>query len=363
MKAAVLYELYQPVVVEDIEMQGPQAGEIVVKIAATGVCHSCYHAITGLLPTPLPVVLGDEGAGVVEEVGSGVALVKPGDHVVLSFVPSCGHCSYCVRGYTNLCLTSKKREPGCMLDGSTRYKKNGTDVHHFATVSSFAEYTVIPQESAIPIAKDIPLDKAALIGCSVTTGVCAATNTSRVQPGTSAVIFGAGGVGLNVIQGAVLAGAEKIIGVDLMDAKLEMARQFGATHTINASDGDPIPEIQDLTEGLGADYAFEVIGTKDTYEQAVRAIRARGKAIWIGAPPLEPLSLDAGIVFWGEKIVMGSNYGSARPRFDMPRLLSLYRAGRLNLDELVTQTYQLEEVNEAFTDMLNGKVARGIIRF
>lgn len=334
-----------------------------VKVAATGVCHSCYHAITGLLQTPLPVVLGDEGAGVVEEVGKGVSLVKPGDHVILSWVASCGHCIYCAQGYANLCLNSRKGGRGRLLDGTTRYKKNGVDIHHFALVASFAEYSVIPQECAIPIDKDIPLDKAALVGCSVTTGVCAATNTAQVQPGTSAVVFGAGGIGLNVIQGAVIAGAEKIIAVDLLESKLEFARQFGATHTINAREVDPISEIHALTGGLGADYAFEAIGTRVTYEQTVRAIRNRGKAIWIGAPPLEPLALDAGLVFWGEKTVMGSNYGSARPRFDMPRLLSLYRAGKLKLDELVTRTYQLENVNEAFTDMLNGEVARGLIRF
>ena len=363
MKAAVLHELNQPVVVEDIEMEGPKAGEIVVKIAATGVCHSCYHAVTGTLSVPLPAVLGDEGAGVVEEIGEGVTLVQPGDHVILSWVPSCGHCIYCAQGYSNLCLQSRQGGRGFLLDGTTRYKKNGVSVHHFAMVSSFAEYTVIPQECAIPIDKDVPLDKAALIGCSVTTGVCAATNTAQVRPGSSVVVFGAGGIGLNVIQGAVLAGAEKIIAVDLIEAKLEMARQFGATHVINASNGDPIPKIQSLTDDLGADYAFEAIGTRTTYEQAVYAIRNRGKAIWIGAPPLEPLSLDSSVVFWGEKTIMGSNYGSARPRYDMPRLLSLYRAGVLKLDELVTRTYQLEEVNEAFTDMLNGKVARGVIRF
>ncbi len=363
MKAAVLYELNQPVVVEDIEMEGPKAGEIVVQVVATGVCHSCYHAVTGTLSVPLPAVLGDEGAGIVEEVGSGVTLVKPGDHVILSWVPSCGHCIYCAQGYSNLCLTSRRGGRGCLLDGTTRYKKNGVPIHHFAMVASFAEYSVIPQECAIPIDKEIPLDKAALIGCSVTTGVCAVTNTAKVRPGSSVAVFGAGGIGLNVIQGAVLAGAEKIIAVDLLESKLEFARQFGATHTINAKDVDPIKEIQSLTDGLGADYAFEAIGTRTTYEQTVRAIRNRGKAIWIGAPPLEPLSLDAGLVFWGEKTVMGSNYGSARPRYDMPRLLALYRAGKLKLDELITRTYQLEEVNAAFDDMLNGKVARGLIRF
>lgn len=250
-----------------------------------------------------------------------------------------------------------------MPDGTTRYQKDGRAIHHFARVSSFAEYTVIPQECAVPIDKDIPLDVAALVGCSVTTGVCAVTNTARVRPGSSVVVFGVGGIGLNVVQGAVLAGAMKIIAVDLMDSRLEMARRFGATHTINAGGADPVPEIKDLTDGLGADYAFEAIGTAATYEQSVRAIRSRGMAIWIGAPPLEPLSLDAGAVFWGEKTVMGSNYGSARPRHDMPRLLALYRAGRLKLDELVTRTYPLEQVNEAFDDMLKGKVARGLIRF
>ena len=363
MKAAVLYELNQPVVVEDIEMDGPKEGEIVVRIAATGVCHSCYHAVTGTLSVPLPAVLGDEGAGVVEEVGKGVTLVKPGDHVILSWIPSCGHCIYCTQGYANVCLNARKGGPGRLLDGTTRYKKNDTSIHHFATVASFAEYSVIPQECAIPIDRDVPLDKAALIGCSVTTGVCAATNTAQVHPGSSVVVFGAGGIGLNVIQGAVIAGAGKIIAVDLLESKLEFARQFGATHTINASEVDPIEVIQSLTDGLGAEYAFEAIGTRTTYEQTVRAIRNRGKAIWIGVPPLEPLSLDAAVVFWGEKTVMGSNYGSARPRYDMPRLLALYRAGVLKLDELITRTYRLEEVNQAFDDMLSGKVARGLIRF
>ena len=363
MKAAVLYEINQPVVVDDIDVEGPKEGEIAVKIAATGVCHSCYHAVTGKLEVPLPIVLGDEGAGVVEEVGKGVTLVEPGDHVILSWVPSCGHCIYCTQGYANLCLESEKAGRGRLQDGTTRYRKNGVDIYHMATVASFAEYSIIPQECAIPIDKDVPLDKAALIGCSVTTGVCAVTNTAYLRPGSSAVVFGAGGIGLNVIQGAVISGAEKIIAVDVMESKLEFARQFGATHTIDASKGDPIPEIKSLTDGLGADYAFEAIGTPVTYEQAIRAIRKRGKAIWIGAPPREPISLDAGIVFWGEKTVMGSNYGSARPRYDMPRLLSLYRTGMLKLDELITRCYRLDEVNEAFADMLNGEVARGMIRF
>ncbi len=363
MKAAVLQELNSPLVVENVDFQGPQAGEVLVKVAATGVCHSCYHAVTGNLRVPLPAVLGDEGAGVVEEVGEGVTLVRPGDHVILSWAPSCGNCVYCIQGYPAVCLMASRIPRGFMADGTTRYRVNGEPVYHFANISSFGEYTVIAEESAIPIGKDIPLDKAALVGCSVTTGVCAVTNTARVRPGSSVAVFGVGGIGLNVVQGAVLSGAEKIIAIDLLDAKLEMAKRLGATHTINAAAGDPVPEVHALTDGLGAEYAFEAIGTKTTYEQTVRAIRSRGMAVWIGAPPLEPLSIDAGVVFWGEKTIMGSNYGSARPRHDMPRLLALYKSGRLKLDELVTRTYRLEQINEAFDDMLRGKVARGVIRF
>ncbi len=361
MKAAVLYEPNQPVIVEDIEMEAPKAGEVLVKMAATGVCHSCYHVVTGLLTPPLPAVLGDEGAGVVEEIGDGVSLVKPGDHVILSWMDSCGQCSYCVQGRANLCATARQRNEGFLADGTTRYRKNGKSIHHFATVASFAEYSVIPEACAIPIDRDIPLDKAALIGCSVTTGVCAATNTAQVRPGSSVAVFGAGGIGLNVIQGAVIAGAARIIAVDLLESKLAYARQFGATHTVNADAVDPIEEIRALTDGLGVEYAFEAIGTRATYEQTLYAIRNGGTAVWVGAPPREPLSLDPGVVFWGENTLKGCCYGSARPRYDMPRLLALYRAGVLKLDELITQTYTLDEVNTAFDDMLEGKLARGMI--
>ncbi|MDE0300087.1 MAG: Zn-dependent alcohol dehydrogenase [Candidatus Poribacteria bacterium] len=361
MKAAVLYEPNQPVVVEDIEMEAPRKGEILVKMAATGVCHSCYHVVTGLLTPPLPTVLGDEGAGVVEEIGEGVTLVKPGDHVILSWMESCGHCIYCVQGRSNLCLAGREKEEGFLPDGTTRYKKNGKSIHHFATVASFAEYSVIPETCAVPIDRKIPLDKAALIGCSVTTGVCAATNTAQVRPGSSVAVFGAGGIGLNVIQGAAIAGAEKIIAVDLLASKLAFALEFGATHTVNADHVDPIEAIHALTDGLGVEYSFEAIGARTTYEQALYALRNGGTAVWVGAPPREPLSFDAGVVFWGEKTVKGCCYGSSRSRFDMPRLLALYRAGILKLDELITQTYRLEEVNTAFKDMLDGKVARGMI--
>ncbi len=363
MKAAVLNEKNAPVVIEEISVDGPSKGEVLVKIAATGVCHSCYHAVTGTLQVPLPTILGDEGAGVVEEVGPGVNQIKPGDHVILSWVPACRKCTYCNQGYPSVCLKANQIEKGYMSDGTTRYSRNGEPVYHFAHVSSFAEYTVVAQESAIRIDKDIPLDKAALIGCSVTTGVCAVTNTARVRPGSSVAVFGIGGIGLNVIQGAVLAGAEKVIAVDLSDEKLLMANQFGATHMINSRRSDAVLGICELTEGLGADYAFEAVGTKKTYEQAARSVRSRGTVVWIGAPPVEPLSLDAGVVFWGEKTIMGSNYGSVRPWQDMPRLIELYKTGRLKIDELVTRGYRLEQINDAFEDMLGGEVGRGVIYF
>ncbi len=229
--------------------------------------------ITGTLDVPLPAVLGDEGAGIVEEIGKGVTSVKPGDHVILSWIPSCGYCLYCAQGYSNLCLQSRQGGPGCLLDGTTRYRKENRTIHHFAMVASFAEYSVILQECAIPIDKDVALDKASLIGCSVTTGVCAAINTAQVHPGSSVAVFGAGGIGLNVIQGASLAGAEKIIVIDLVPSKLAFAQQFGATHSIDAGEGDPIVEIRSLTDGLVVDYAFEAIGTSTTYVQTVHSIR------------------------------------------------------------------------------------------
>lgn len=363
MKAAVLRELNRPLEIEDVDFDGPREGEVVVRIFASGVCHSCYHAMSGNVDVPRPIILGDEGAGIVEDVGTGVKRVKRGDHVILSWARSCGYCTYCTQGYPAVCLTASRMKNGYMADGTTRYTSNGESVYHFGGISSFGEYTVISEESAVPIDEDIPLDKAALVGCSVTTGVCAVTNTAEVRAGSSVAVFGVGGIGLNVVQGSVLCGAEKIIAVDPVISKLKLAMQFGATHTVNAGESDPVSEIQALTEGLGADYAFESIGTESTYIQSVQSIRTRGKAIWIGAPPREPISLDARAVFSGEKMVMGSNYGSARPLHDMPRLLALYKSGRLKLDELVTQTYRIQEINEAFTDMLEGRLARGLVLF
>jgi S-(hydroxymethyl)glutathione dehydrogenase/alcohol dehydrogenase len=272
MKAAVLYAAGEPLQVEEITVQNPQRGEVMVRVVAGGVCHSDLHVMNGDLTAPLPVVLGHEGAGVVEQVGEGVTGVQPGDHVVLLWRASCGECFYCLSGRPALCtLGAGIRWSGHLADGTSRFRHGDQEIRHFAGVSSFGELTVLPQEGVVKIDPAVPLDKAAIVGCAVMTGVGAVINTAKVEPGASVVVVGCGGVGLNVIQGSVLAGAEKIIAVDLLENKLAYARQFGATHTLNPREGDPLAAIKDLTEGRGADYAFEVIGL----DHARREDRAR----------------------------------------------------------------------------------------
>src|SRR5712691_3917401 len=277
MKAAVLYEFKPPLRVEDVDLGNPKEGEVRVKIAASGVCHSDYSVIHGVLGAKLPAVLGHEGAGIVEEVGPRVTLVKPGDHVVLSVIANCGYCSFCVIGQPVLCDNlGRTLGRGTMLDGTTRLSKNGQTISQLAGLASFAQYVVVPEMTCIPIPDNVPLDKACLVGCGVMTGVGAAINTAKVEPGSSTVVIGCGGVGLNVIQGCALAGAGIIIAVDLMDNKLEYAKQFGATHTVNPSRQELVKTVRSLTEGRGADYAFEVIGLGKTIEQAYACTRQGG---------------------------------------------------------------------------------------
>ena len=362
MKAAVLYELKTPLKVEDVDLDNPKSGEVRVKVVANGVCHSDYSVIHGVLRSPLPVVPGHEGAGIVEEIGPGVTMVKPGDHVVLSFAPYCGHCFYCSVGSLVLCdnmrMTMGK---GTLLDGTTRLKKNGKPIHHMAGLSSFAQYVVVAESSCIKIANDVPLEKACLVGCAVMTGVGAAINTAKVQPGTSCVVIGCGGVGLNTIQGCGLAGAATIIGVDLMDSKLEYAKQFGATHTINPGKQDLVKTVRSLTEGRGADYAFEVIGLGKTIEQAYACSRQGGTTIVVGAPSREDTVTIPASSLLTEKIIKGSVYGSCHPHVDMPRLIDLYMKKKLKIDELVSRTYTLDEVNVAMTALEKGEVARSVV--
>ncbi|HXG20024.1 MAG TPA: Zn-dependent alcohol dehydrogenase [Methylomirabilota bacterium] len=363
MKAAVFYEHNAPLTVEEIDIDKPKRGEVLVKIAASGVCHSDLSVINGTLPFPSPpAVLGHEGAGVVQEIGADVASVSPGDHVILSWRPSCGKCSYCVTGRPQLCQTSSMQIlQGYLPDGTTRLHKGEREIRHFTGVASFAEYAVVPEAGVVKIRPDVPLDAAALVGCGVMTGVGAVINTAKVPPGASVVVLGCGGVGLNVVQGAVLAGAEKIIAVDLNPQKLAWAKQFGATHVVNPADGDPVTQVLGLTDGLGAEYAFEVIGRADTIVQAYHAIRPGGMAVVVGVAKPDDMVMIPALSLLQEKTLTGSIYGSARPSVDMPKLIDLYMSKRLKLDELVTRRIKLEQINDAFAWMEKGEVARSVI--
>jgi len=365
MKAAVCYERSQPVRVEDVTLDSPRRDEVRVRLAASGVCHSDYSLVTGLLRGRLPCVLGHEGAGIVEEVGESVSHLSPGDKVVLSWVTPCGRCYFCRLAKPHLCqLGERINKTNRMPDGTSRVHKDGQDLDVFSAIGTMAEFSVAPANAAVKVPPDAPLDKCALLGCAVTTGVGAVFNTAGVVPGSSVAVFGAGGVGLNAIQGAVIAGAERIIAVDAQPSKLEMAKTFGATDVVDASKADAVESIRALTEGRGVDYAFEAIGTKRTVEQAFEATRKAGTCVVIGLGSIkESVSLNLFFLPLLEKRLLGCWYGSADVHRDIPRLLALYRAGKLKLDALVTRTYRLEEINEAFAAMNSGANARGVILF
>ena len=364
-KAAVCREWNKPVVVEEIEVESPKRDEVMVAIKACGVCHSDLSVTNGTIPMPPPTVIGHEAAGIVEEVGEGVDDLAVGDHIVISWVPMCGECRYCVEGRPALCDVAAKATL-TLPDGTSRYKDgDGNPLNHMAGCGVMTEYSTVHRDNVIKIDPELPLDKASLVGCAVMTGVGAALNTAKVEAGSSVAVFGAGGIGLNVIQGAALAGAERIIAVDLADKKLEFAQQFGATHTVNPeNDGDAIAKIKELTGGEGADYAFECIGFGSTIQQAYESIRKGGTAVVVGVSKMtDTVTLGAFLMPFQEKVLTGSMYGSARPRVDFPRLLNLYKQNRLKLDELVTATYSIDDINRAFDDMQNGVNARGVILF
>ena len=363
MRAAVLYEQGKPPVIERVEVADPKQGEVLVRMVASGVCHSDLHVINGHLPANLPVVMGHEGAGVVERVGPGVTSVQPGDHVVLLWRAPCNRCYFCGIGKSYLCpVAGQIRWTGCLADGTSRFSAGGRTLKHFGGVSTFSEYTVVMENAALPVRKDVPLDRVALVGCGVMTGVGAVFNTAKVEPGSRVAIWGAGGVGLNVVQACAMVSADRIIVVDILDNKLEMARQFGATHTVNARDTDPVQAVRDLTDGYGADYTFEVIGNPRTIAQAYEAARPGGTAVVVGASPVgETVSIEAASLVLQEKRLIGSLYGSTRPRVDMPRLLDLYVDGKLKLDELITRRYRLDQLNEAFAALERGEVARSVV--
>jgi len=358
--AAVLYDAKKPVVVEDVELAEPGPHEVQVRWVANGVCHSDLHVITGDYPHPLPVVLGHEAAGVVEKVGPGVETVAPGDHVCSSYIPSCGKCWYCIGGQPTMCALRDKPR-WFMLDGTPRLTKAGRGLHHFLQVAGYATHTVLPEVSVIPIRKDAPLDVVCLVSCGVLAGAGPVFNRAKVPPGASVAVFGCGGVGLNTIQAAKLVGAGQIIAVDVMKQKLAWAEEFGATHVVDASKDDPVARVQAISGRSGVDFAFEVVGTQRTMEQALLSTHRGGTCVVVGVSPAGTrLSIDPSLLLQ-QRVLTGSSFGGGHQRTDVPMLIDLYMSGQYKLDELISRRLPLGELNRAFDLMLQGEVKRSVI--
>ncbi len=363
--AAILWEPGAKLSVEEAELDAPRAGEVLVEVRAAGVCHSDLHPARGDWPVRTPLVLGHEGAGVVREVGEGVESVRAGDHVVFCWAPPCGVCPPCREGRPVLCdrlerTTFRNRLP----TGGTRLRARDKNVAHYNGTACFADFAVVDEAGVIPVASEVPFEALATLGCAVVTGVGAVFNAAQVAAGESAVVIGAGGVGLNVLQGARLAGCEKIIALDTRARPLELAREFGATDALDATGDDVASRVREATGGRGADYVFDTVGTPATLAQSLALARKGGTVVGTGlaradalaAVPLFPFVLQ-------EKRLIGSVYGSGQPARDVPRLVALYQEGRLKLDELVTRTYTLDAVNDALDALVGAEGARGIIRW
>jgi S-(hydroxymethyl)glutathione dehydrogenase/alcohol dehydrogenase len=367
MKAAILEQLNSPVVIDEVELDEPKDNEVLVKIAATGLCHTDLHCIKGDLAVPLPVVLGHESAGIVEKVGEGVSGLQPGDRVVLTVAPYCGKCPACMMGVPTSCETDPQTAMlmGTMADGTKRLRrKNGEELNHFMAQSSFAEYAVVGESAAVKVRDDAPPDVVCLLGCGASTGVGAVINKARVKAGSSVAVFGCGGVGLAVIMAAKLVGAQPIFAVDLLDSKLEMARQFGATNLVNASSDDPVMKIAAECNG-GVEYSFEVIGSPEVITQAFHSVYPRpgGMAVVLGLAPIGATFSIEAWRFMREVVITGCTAGSIRPKIDIPRYVDLFMSGRLPLDKLVSARYPIEKINEAISDASDGKIVRGVITF
>ena len=358
MKAAVLREVGTPLRIEEVQIGKPGPREVLIRTAAAGVCHSDLHFIEGSYPYPLPAVLGHESAGVVEQVGSEVRTVRVGDHVITCLSAFCGHCEYCLTGHMSLCVSPEtKRE----ASDPPRHSQGGEPMQQFVNLSSFAEQMLIHENACVAIRADMPLDRAAVIGCGVLTGVCSVFHTAKVRPGESGAGIGCGGVGLAAINGAAIAGASRIIAIDTSPAKDNLARHFGATDFIRA-DADTVKTVLEMTKG-GVDHSFEAVGLKKTTEQAFGMLRRGGTANIIGMIPLGQTIEIPGHAFLGEKKLQGSLMGSNHFPVDMPRLVDMYLAGKLKLDEMVSRRIKLEDVNEAFAEMKRGEIARSVIVF
>jgi S-(hydroxymethyl)glutathione dehydrogenase/alcohol dehydrogenase len=361
MKAAVMRAYNAPLEIEDVQIDDPGPGEVLVKTAASGICHSDLHVIVGDLPMPPPCILGHEPAGIVEAVGAGVTDFAAGDHVIGCLTAWCGVCKFCTGGRPYLCPTQFAGRP----DGSKWRLSdgNGEPILQFANLSSFAEKMLCPERSLVKIRDDMPLDRASLIGCGVTTGLGAALNTVHIPAGASVVIIGCGGVGLSVIQGARIVGAGKIIAVDAQPWKFDLARKFGATDCVDATAGDPVSAVHGLTGG-GAEFVFECIGLVSTVQQAVAMTERGGTTVLVGVVPMTQLvPISAADIVLQEKKIVGSYMGSNRFRFDMPKYIDFYLGGRLYLDEMISSRLKLDEVNQAFDRMRKGEAARQVIVF
>lgn len=359
MKAAVLRETKQPLTIEDVQISKPGPREVLIRTSAAGICHSDLHIADGLYPYPLPCVLGHESAGIVEAVGSDVRYVEPGDHVITCLSAFCGHCEHCITGHMSRCTGAEtqrgpKEAPRLTMDGKPMFQ--------FINLSSYAEQLLVHEHTIVKIRKDMPLDRAALIGCGVMTGVGAVFHTAKVEPGSKVAVIGCGGIGLSAINGAALAGAGQIIAIDMVGSKLNLAKHFGATDVINAAEGDVVKMVRELTGG-GVHYSFEAIGLKKTAEQAFKMVRTGGTATVIGMIPVGTMIEIHGAELLQEKKLQGSMMGSNRFRVDMPRLVDFYLAGKLHLDEMISSTLELKDINQGFETLRKGEVARQVIKF
>jgi S-(hydroxymethyl)glutathione dehydrogenase/alcohol dehydrogenase len=358
-KAAVMHAPHQPLTIEEVAIEKPKAGEVLLRTAFAGLCHSDLHFIEGLYPIPVPVVLGHESSAVVEAVGDGVTYVRPGDRVITCPSVFCGTCAQCVTGHPNLCeSTEVKMPPGA----ARRMTWKGQVMNQFSHLSSFGEQMLVHENSMVKIDDDIPLDRAALVGCGVMTGVGAVFNAAKVEPGATVAVIGCGGIGLSAVNGAALAGAERVIAIDTVPSKLELAREMGATDTINASNVDPVEQLREMTKG-GVHYTFEAIGTKATAEQSFQMLRAGGTATIIGMVPFGLKIELHGFDFLRDRKIQGTSMGGNRFRVDMPRLLSLWKQGRLKLDHLISGKIRLDEINEGFARLKSGALVRQLIDY
>lgn len=365
-KAAVAFSAGAPLSIETVQLQGPQAGEVLVEMKATGICHTDAFTLSGDDPEgAFPAILGHEGAGIVREVGEGVTSLKPGDHVIPLYTPECRECDYCLHPKTNLCQAIRSTQgQGLMPDGSSRFSFNGEPILHYMGCSTFSNFSVLPEIALAKVRKDAPFDKICYIGCGVTTGVGAVVFDAKVEPGSNVVVFGLGGIGLNVIQGAAMVGANSIIGIDINESKVEVAKQFGMTHFINPKKTDDLIEaIADLTDG-GADYSFECIGNVNTMRQALECChKGWGESIIIGVAgagqeiSTRPFQLVTGRVW------RGTAFGGARGRTDVPKIVDWYMDGKINIDDLITHKMPLEKINDAFDLMHEGKSIRSVVEY